>query len=418
MKRSLYLQILLGILCLVCHSSSAHATVGSQSSARIAYVVASGNAADIAAVEVVVRELVARLPVELQWSTTTEIDLAQVLAQRTPDEHVVARAWLDLSDPTRARIYIANAQDRRFVVRVVPLSDGYDEVGREVVGHIIESAVDAFLSGAEIGVSREVAERQVSAEALPPAPSPPPSDSASERQNSSTQPKAEPCLGQSCPSAARTTKLELTRAVVSRAPLSAENERSERLRLGLLVSYQITEIAALPTVLHGPALGLGLALPLRRALRFSSLLALHYQLPLAWDSPSVGARVAGVTARLSAGLEGDIARHVLLRGLLGVGADFLHLAPYAEPTDSSARAGEPLWSGSTIIAAMLTLEIAATSRTGLFIGAGCDANLKRPSYFVARDAQQTTVLSPWVFQPTATFGLAFRIDHPPIASGR
>jgi hypothetical protein len=110
-------------------------------------VVVSGDPDDAAGVEVVVRELVARLPVVLQWSRATGIDPVQVLAQRAPDTRIVTRAWMDLSDRKRARIYVANPWNARFVVRVVPLLDGYDEIAREVLGHIIESCVDAFLAG-------------------------------------------------------------------------------------------------------------------------------------------------------------------------------------------------------------------------------------------------------------------------------
>jgi hypothetical protein len=294
-KLAQLLQILVGILCLVC-PGLARALDSAPANGRIAYVVASGEAEDTAAIEVVVRELVAGLPVELRWSTASGIDIGQVLAQHAPDGQVAARAWLDLSNPRRARIYVANAQDKRFVVRVVPLNDGYDEVGREVIGHIVEFALDAFLSGAEVGVSRD--------------------------------------------------------------------------------------------------------------------------LPATWDSPAVGARLAGVTARLVAGLETDIAPRWVVRGLLGLGADFMRVSPYPEPGTGSARAGQPLWTGSTVLAAMVDLEFDASARIGLVVGAGCDASLNRPSYFVAGDARQTTVLSPSVFHPTASFGMVFRIGHQSIALGR
>jgi len=367
------LPVLLGILCFVC-ISLAHGALAKASEPRVVYVVASGDAADTAGVEVVVRELVARLQVELQWSRASGIDPGQVLAQRAPEVQVVARAWLDLSDAKRARIYVANAQGRRFLVRVVPLRDGYDEVAREVLGHIIESAVDAFLSGLDVGVTREVAARQVTAESPPPPATP----------------------------------------ATASAPPAATTNRFERLRLGVVVAYQATEIAQVPTILHGPALGMALAIPIRDSLRFSSSATLHYRLPAAWDSAAVGARIAGATARLRAGLEADVAWPALLRGELGIGADFTHLAPYAEPNDSMAKAGQPLWTTSSIAAAMLSLEIAASRRIGLLVGAGCDVELNEPSYFVARNAQQITVLSPWVVRPTATLGLVFRVDRQPI----
>lgn len=415
MKLAQLLQILVGILCLVC-PGLARALDSAPANGRIAYVVASGEAEDTAAVEVVVRELVAGLPVELRWSTASGIDIGQVLAQHAPDGQVAARAWLDLSNPRRARIYVANAQDKRFVVRVVPLNDGYDEVGREVIGHIVEFALDAFLSGAEVGVSREVAERQVTDESdTGPAATPLGSSAGPDNQAS----KPERSGGELKPPAAEAQHLGAARDDGLRAhPASIQPDvRIARPRLGLLVAYQIREVSPLP-LLHGPVIGFGIALPLRPALRFRAFSTLHYDLPATWDSPAVGARLAGMTARLIAGLETDIAPRWVVRGLLGLGADFMRVSPYPEPGTGSARAGQPLWTGSTVFAAMVDLEFAASATIGLIVGAGCDASLNRPSYFVAGDARQTTVLSPSVFHPTASFGMVFRIGHQPIALGR
>lgn len=415
MKLARFLQILFGILCLIC-PGLARAFESAPAHAPVAYVVASGEAEDMVAVEVVVRELVARLPIELRWSTASGIDIGQVLAQHAPDGQVAARAWVDLSNPRRARIYVANAQDQRFVVRVVPLSDGYDEVGREIIGHIVEFALDAFLSGAEVGVSREVAERQVteaadtSQLAAPPGSSVEPEARASKPERPGDELKP-PAVEVQDFGTARDDGLRVG-PVANRADV-----RSERPRFGLLVAYQVREISPLP-LLHGPVVGFGIALPLRQGLRFSASSTLHYDWPATWDSSLVGARVAGVSARLSAGLETDLAPRWVLRGLLGLGADFMRVSPYPEPGVRSTHPGQPLWTASTVVAAMVNLEFAASGRIGLVLGAGCDANLNRPSYFVAGDARQTTVLSPSVFHPTASLGMVLRIGHQPIALGR
>ena len=319
------------------------------------------------------RELIARLPVVLQWSRASGIDPGQVLAQRAPDARVVARAWLDLSDPKLARIYVANPSSGRFLVRVVPLRDGYDEIAREVLGHIIESAVDAFLAGRDVGVTREMAEREVTHDSAPP-PAP------------------------------------------ASAPVPGAGA-SERTRIGVAVSYRATDVAGVEAMMHGPAIGVGLAFPMGKAVRFSSSATVHYRVPIQWDSPSVGAHLHGGTARLGAGVEGDVTQRMVLRAELGVGVDFTHLAPYVE-SGSTAKADEPRWVVSPVANAMVSLDAPLSSRMGWFIGAGCDFDLHRTSYFVANGAIANTVLSPWIARPVGVVGLVFRlsderIDTPP-----
>jgi hypothetical protein len=336
---------------------------------KVVSVVASGDPSAIASVEVVVRELVARLAVALEWSQTSAIDAGQVLAPPAPDDRVVARAWMDMSNPKRARIYVANASSRRFLVRIVPLHDGYDEIGREVLGHIIESAVDAFLAGRDVGVAREIAEREVTEESEP----------------------------------------------TPHAPIAPATPVAKAVSSEFAVSYQVTEVAR-ATTMHGPALGIGLAFPIGKAERFSSSATVHYRLPLAWDSQSIGARFDGGTVRLSAGIEGDAARWLVLCGQLGFGVDVAHVAPYLE-AGSTTTAAAPFWVVSPIATATASLEAALSRRIGLLVGIGCDVDLSGSSYFVANGMKATTVLLPWVAHPTGALGLLFRLDEPRVNTG-
>jgi hypothetical protein len=335
---------------------------------KVVDVVASGHPSTVAGVEVVVRELVARLPVVLRWSQASGIDPTQVLAERAPDVRIVARAWMDLSDAKRARIYVANAGGGRFLVRVVPLREGYDEVAREVLGHIIESAVDAFLAGRDVGVSREIAEREVSQSSAP-------------------------------PQAAET--LAVARAI---AP--------ESTRIGLAVSYQATGMEGVKATMHGPAIGAAFAVPIGGGLRLGSSASVQYRVPFHWDSASVGARFESAAARLGLGIEGDLKERVVLRAELGFGFDFVHVAPYVE-AGSTARATPAEWFLAPIASAMLSLEAPLVSQVGLRVAAGSDVDLSGPSYFVASGGTVTTVLSPWVVRPVIALGAVFRWEKKP-----
>jgi hypothetical protein len=337
-------------------------------------VVVSGDPRTTVAVEAVVRELLARLPVILEWSQASGIDPGQVLARHAPDARVVARAWMDLRDVKQARIYVGNTFSERFIVRVVPLRNGYDEIAHEVLGHIIESAVDAFLAGGDVGVTREIAEREVvGVSASPPRPPVP-----------SPAPKA---------------------------------DGAEAARIGVALSYRVTELAGSKVLMHGPAIGVGLAFPNGNAVRFSSSAALHYRLPLHWDSPSVGARFDGGTANLAAGIDGDVARRVVLRGQAGLGVDLMRLGPYVQP-GSTAMADAPFWVTSLMATAFLSLEAAFSNRVALLIGAGCEVDMSGRSYFVANVTGRTTALSPWIVRPTAMLGLVFSTGNAGIDRSR
>ncbi|MEM7587553.1 MAG: hypothetical protein AAF560_29465, partial [Acidobacteriota bacterium] len=101
----------------------------------------------------VLDELLSRQSVTLQHRSTAQIDLGAVLAGDT-SEHL-ARIWIDTTGATETRLYIVDRTAERVLVRSVGTSAGnLDEVTRETVGHIIEAAVEALLSGATIGVPR------------------------------------------------------------------------------------------------------------------------------------------------------------------------------------------------------------------------------------------------------------------------
>ena len=57
-------------------------------------------------------------------------------------------------------------------MRNLELADGLDEVGREQLGHIVETSVEALVEGGQIGVTRVEAIEQLGVE--PPAPKPEP----------------------------------------------------------------------------------------------------------------------------------------------------------------------------------------------------------------------------------------------------
>jgi hypothetical protein len=130
-------------------------------SEAVVEVAAAGDPAVTASMAERVRALGTRLGVSTRWQTRSGIDARDVLSDKRVDAGILARVWLDLSDPKRAVLYIANATHDRFLVRVVPAEGGYGEVTQESLTTIVESVVDALVTGGQIGVDRAEATRKI-----------------------------------------------------------------------------------------------------------------------------------------------------------------------------------------------------------------------------------------------------------------
>jgi hypothetical protein len=339
----------------------------------VVQIVATGAPGTTSALEQLVRELVSELPIELEWSVSRAIDPRQVLARRTGDRSALVRAWVDLSDQTRAKIYVANGESERFIVRFVPEPNGYDAVAREALGQILESSIAAFVAHADAGISHEDAVREVAQEnsellvedprERPPAP-PPPSPPA-------------PGPG-------------------------------PRFDVGL--AYQGAVLDSGPIVLqHGVAVISGAAFdvggvggPLRLAVRGS----VGYRAPAQWDGQSIALRLSGATARLAVGIVADATRRLSLGVVLGGGLDVVSVDPLSRTEGTQAHPSTQ--NVEPFLSLMATARLRLAGPLGLFLGLGTDFDLSHPRYGVegmeGADGL-TPVFTPWVVRPTAVLGL-------------
>ena len=303
--------------------------------------------------EELVQELLRQFPVTLHWTRVAAVDPREVLAHRAVDPRVVARVWLDLSDPHRAYLYVVNASER-FIVRQVPLQSGYDEIARESLAHILESVVDALLSGADIGVSRELAERQL-AERLPSvrAPLPPP----------------------------RTSRLPLSAAVYYRAGTWSGDD-----------------------AVHQPGLALGLSFPPARRLRGTVWLWASYVAPLTWQGARAGAAFTGASVRLTAGLEAKVHPRVTLRAVAGPGLDALEVQSRPGPGIHAVR---PFWTLAPMLTVVGMVDVRLGGPLSLVAGIGIEADLAGTHYdILLADGTPQTTLSPWPLRPFGFLGFA------------
>lgn len=325
---------------------------------RVVQVVASSSV-DL---EALVAELLRPLPVTLRWSQVASIDAREVLAHRTADPLIVARVWLDLADAQRAYLYVANASER-FIVRAVPIENGYDEVARESLAHILESVVDALLSGADIGVSREIAEKQL-ADRLPAAPAPSPVTSSP--------------------------------TVSSLAP--------KRVRVTLAAFYRAGAWSG-DDLVHAPGLGVGLAFPrAERSLAATLWLWASAIVPFTWEGDRAGAAFRGVSLRLVAGIEGRVGRRVRLRALIGPGLDAVEVRSRPNVPILAVR---PFW----VLAPMATLlgmiDVHLGGPIAIFFAAGAEADLVGTHYdILLADRTHETALRPWPVRPLGVIGFS------------
>jgi hypothetical protein len=298
-----------------------------------------------------------RQPIELAWSYAARIDPRVVLSTRGSDARVLARVWIDVSGAERAVIYVANTASDRFLVRFVPVTAGYDEIARESLAHIVESATDALLSGAEIGVAREDAARTVE----------------------------------------RETGVQLD-VGAPRGP-----------RASIALSYRLDAVADGPLLRHGPELAAAIGVLGGPEIDLLVWLSIQYHAPLDFRSARVssGARFDGGGARAALGIEWRPDPRVITRAALGVGADVAYVTPQG---GGEITASSPFWIGMPIVTALIAAEIRIVDRVGILIGACADADLSGSHFDLVREGALETVLRLWPIRPGGFAGVSLALE--------
>jgi hypothetical protein len=327
-------------------------------------VIAAGDGPTTSALETGIRESLAQRSIELRWSLAESIRARDVLQQHAAAAPLLARIWLDARAADRAMLYVVNTSSDRFLLRVVPLEAGYDEVARESLGNIVESAIDALLAGGQIGVSREQAEAQVVREIGPLEPAAPP------------PPKDEPATPAADP-----------------APLLDM----------FAVSYRAETLHGVAAFRHGPELsaafgGNGAAQP-----ALFTFLSAGYRLPSTWSAEPLAARLDGAGFRALFGLRGASGA-LVLRAALGVGIEALRVEAQ---TSSAFAAREAQWLAAPIVAALSGAELHLSGSYSLFFAASAEFDAAGNHFDVVDDQAITHSLTPWRLRPLALLGIAF-----------
>ena len=103
---------------------------------------------EAAALQAVSRDVVFGQPVDLEMSVVARIEPGTVIRGSGADRAnpPLGRAFLDLSDPARATVYVVDGAWQRILVRHVPRTTNPDVV-RETVGRIVSTSVEALIAG-------------------------------------------------------------------------------------------------------------------------------------------------------------------------------------------------------------------------------------------------------------------------------
>lgn len=332
--------------------------------AHLVEIVAAGEAGPVTLLEARSQALLRDYPIRLEWSVRTDFRPRDVFA--AGERPALARIWLDLRQETQAVLYVVDDAHDRFLVRVVPLDAGYDEVACESVGTIVQSSVEALLAGATVGVTRQAAEEQVSeleggAPPVQPEPARPPP-----------------------------------------APAPEPEPRRPHYRLSLDLSYRGQVLEDGPEILHGPEVGASLTRP-TAPVSPTGFVALGYRLPLSWDEQGVGVEMEGFGLRAGPGLGWRLGRGVRL-SLLGVlGLDVLEADPVS--TDPLAEAKDPFWLLAPMLGAAAEIELRLFGPLSLWASAGAEVDLSGHHFDVLADGEPVTVLRAWAVQPVVRLGV-------------
>jgi hypothetical protein len=337
-------------------------------------VAAAGDPATTASMAERVRAVGSRLNVTTRWQDRARIDARDVLADKGVEAGVLARVWLDLSDPKRAVLYIANATHDRFLVRVVPASDGYGELTQESITTIVESVIDALIAGGQIGVNREEATRSIERDVgVPVEPAPPPV----------SPPLPEP--SEPAPPHDRgSTSLS--------KPWSAVD-----------LSYRMDAVSNGPSLRHGPQVSLSWTGFVSKSVDALVWFGGHYSASgTLGDQQEVAMHGGG--ARAAVGVTGRLTRVFAWQAAVGAGADAFGVQPRIAPESGLVAAD-----AFSIVVPVATTFVGASLRlarwVSLPITVGLDVDLSSHHFDAELGAERATLVRPWVAHPFATVGV-------------
>lgn len=323
-----------------------------------------GEPVAVREVEPAIRELLARLPIEVHWDRPSLLDPREVVTPRPAASPAVARVWVDVSSPTRVTLYVVDSRWERVLIRHVPLQGPLGEITREEIAHIVESAVEALLAGGQIGIAREEARRSLGL-----APRPP---------------------------------------LVARPEAPAAPAAADRVLLSLGYEARLWSTANGVALLHGPEA----ALVVRGRGAFLAASGAFW-FPQTVDGPFLSLRMSGGAARISAGLETDGAWSLRVAGRLG-----LDLLRSEAVTTGLVLADPPATRVTPLVGGALSIRRSISETARAWAGVTVDVPIILRRYYAEFGESEVTLARPWPLQPGVVLGLDADLFRAANDSGR
>jgi hypothetical protein len=305
------------------------------------------ESADDGGIEAALGELLGRLQVTVHFSRLPSIDSHQIMAEHEGEPPAVARVWVDLRDPARVTLYLAGDKADRLLIRHVPLIDHIDEVAREEIAHIVEATVDALLIGGRLGVVTDEAPK-----VAPPVEHPP---------------------------------------------------KGVSLDVGLGYAAQAWSSSTQP-ILHGPAVFLGIA-GRAGALRPGVWISGELRFPATIEGDPISTRLDQGSVRALGTADWAVSRRWVLRGGLGGGVDWVHIAPESK-TGVKVDLQPAHFASIPMLRVLVSARYLFTTKSELFAGVAADFDCFNTRYLVQRESGDEVVFHPWRLRPMAVLGIA------------
>jgi hypothetical protein len=319
----------------------------------------AGPAGEAEELEVVARELLARLDMQIEVRRVPRIAVAELRRALEPGERYFARVWIALSPSGGARLYLEHGASDRILLREVLGDVKNPELAREELGHILQTAIDGLKAGEAVGAPRSDALKEVPAE-------------------DAVEPAQEPVAPN------RPDRAVRTRA----AP-------SQPLRFG--PRYELSWLGDGARFEDGP----GAAFAVRLPVGFE--LAAYYRRPLKVEGTPVGVRLQTLSARALVTMQAWRGEQAGIRVGAGVGADLVRVSPWGEPGRNVALS-RGTWRKLAVarLAAGYARRVFSFMELELTAGADLDANDTR--YVFQQGSGELRVLDPWPVRPFVSLG--------------
>jgi hypothetical protein len=331
---------------------------------EVALEIAAGDARDSQALSQVARELLGRLAITVRAVQVARVDVAAIAAPlpaRAGVEPPLAHVWIDWQTAGRATLYLLDARRDRLLVRQVERPVGGDELAREELGHILETACEGLLAGSEVGVPREGAVSLL----IPKRPASPP--------------------------------------IVVASSTPPADEVASRVEAGVL--YEVALLAPGVPLTHGPTASLFLRLG-RRATRWGVWSTAQLRLPVHAADDGAGLALQAGALRALLAIERPLSPRATWRAGLGGGVDLARVTPEAG-TSERVLAGPPRTLAFAVGRAAIGLDLRLAARTSLVAILATDIDLSGQRYVYTRAGGEQVILRPWLLRPSAAVGLAF-----------